>query len=474
MCVKPVVSSSFDRHTVRFLHVAACLFCLAASPLLAESKVALSPEQMHLAGRNSLQTGNPAQALALADALVSRDGEDMRAHMLRARALRAMNRMPEAKNAARAAWDLAQTDSERFAASMVMAQVLSTAGQKTYAQLWLRRAIELAPHDQLERLAIRDFKYLRAANPWSTRLSFAITPDSNINNGSAYRSSFLNYQLTESLFGEPLEYQLSGAALALSGVEFSAGIDTRYRFWQSEKRAQDLFLSVDYRHYELTEDAKTIAPGVSGSEFDFASVFLGYGYRGFTPGKRGEFALRADIGQAWYGYEEFASYLRASALHSHTISKRTRLNVRVAGERQFGIRIADVDTLKAELWSAHFFPSGRQLRLILSGALTDSPAVAEEFVEMGVATSLALGKVFDGADLQLGLGFRAREYDVSPHSADGRQDRRLSASLTMIFTEIDYFGFNPTMTLYAQHTDSNIALYENRRIGINFGIQSAF
>lgn len=429
---------------------------------------------MYLAARESLRAGVPDQALALADALLARDAEDIGALLLRARALRSMNRFAEAKEAARAAWSLAETDEDRFAASMVMAQVLSTAGQKTYAQLWLRRAVELAPHDQLERIAIRDFKYVRASNPWSTRLSFAITPDSNINNGSAYRSSFLNYQLTESLFGQPVEYQLSGASLALSGVEFSFGADTRYRFWQTATRAQDLFLSVDFRHYELTQDAKTTAPGLSGSEFDFGSVFLGYGYRGYTAGKRGEFALRADVGQAWYGYDEFARFLRASALHSHTVSRRTRINARVAGERQFGIRTADIDTLKAELWTAHFYPGGRQLRLILSGALADSPIASEEFVEMGFGTSLALGKVFDGADLQLGLGFRARDYDVSPHSADGRQDRRISATVTMIFTELDYFGFNPTMTLYAQHTDSNIALYENRRIGINFGIQSAF
>ncbi len=459
---------------IRALGLSIGVALAAAISAQATERVKLTPEQMRIGASQSLQAGLPGQALALTDALLARDPDDFGALILRARALRALDRLPEAKAAAKRIWEDAETDDERFAGAMIMAQVLSTSGQKTYAQLWLRRAVELAPDERLERIAIRDFKYVRAANPWSTRLSFAITPDSNINNGSAYRTSFLNYQLTEVLFGEPVEYQLTGAALELSGVEFSLGADTRYRFWQSATRAQDLFLSVDYRHYELSQDAKDTAPGVSGSEFDFASVFFGYGFRGFTPGKRGEFSLRADVGQAWYGYDEFARYLRASAIHSHILSKRTRLNLRVAGERQYGIRTADVDTLKAELWSAHFYPGGRQLRLILSGALADSPVLSEEFVEMGFATSIALGKVFDGADLQLGLGFRARDYDFSPHSSDGRQDRRLGASLTMIFTDVNYFGFNPTMSLYAQHTDSNIALYENRRLGINFGIQSAF
>lgn len=445
-----------------------------ASAVQGSDQIALSPGEMVFAAAQSLQAGMPSQALALANALLARDPEDMNALMVRARALRDLDQLSEAKDTAQQIWDLADTDEDRFAAAMIMAQVLSTNGQKTYAQLWLRRAVHLAPSDRHEKLAIRDFKYVRAANPWATRLSFAITPDSNINNGSAYRSSFLNYQLTEVLFGEPVEYQLTGASLALSGIEFALGVDTRYRFWQTANRAQDLFLMIDYRHYELSEDARNTAPGVSGSEFDFASVFLGYGYRGFTFANRGEFALRADVGQSWYGYNEFAQYLRASALHSYTLTRSTRLNGRIAGERQWGIQTADIDTLKAELWSAHFYPNGQQLRFIVTGAVAESPVKSEEYAELGFGASWAIGEVFEGANLQVGLGFRGRNYDVSPHAVDGRRDRRWSATATLIFDKVDYYGFNPTMTFYAQDTDSNIALYENRRIGINFGIQSSF
>ena len=48
-------------------------------------------------------------------------------------------------------------------------------------------------------------------------------------------------------------------------------------------------------------------------------------------------------------------------------------NGRIAGEWQYGIQTADVDTYSAEAWAAHFFPNGRQLRVILSGAVAAMP-----------------------------------------------------------------------------------------------------
>ena len=132
-----------------------------------------------------------------------------------------------------AAVNAAEAQDKKYAGAIVMAQVQSSSGRKTLAQYWLRRAVELAPNQVLETRAIRDFKYLRNTNPWSTRLTFSVTPDSNINDGSARETSFLKYELTELLFGEQVEYQLTGAALALPGIEYTLGLDTRYRVHQT-------------------------------------------------------------------------------------------------------------------------------------------------------------------------------------------------------------------------------------------------
>ena len=79
-----------------------------------------------------------------------------------------------------------------------------------------------------------------------------------------------------------------------------------------------------------------------------------------------------------------------------------------------------------------------------------------------------------GAALQLGMGVELRDYDVSRHSADGRQDKRIFADITATFQQFDYYGFNPSATLQASRTDSNINLYDINRVGISIGIKSAF
>ena len=67
-----------------------------------------------------------------------------------------------------------------------------------------------------------------------------------------------------------------------------------------------------------------------------------------------------------------------------------------------------------------------------------------------------------------------RDYDVSPHSPDGRHDDYYQADISLTFKKIDYYGFNPTLSMTAAKVDSNIGLFESNRFGVNFGIQSAF
>jgi len=272
----------------------------------AAAEVVLTPDQLTKAAVVALESGDAARALAYADALVGRNSEDFTAQLVRARALRDLGRNRDARNAAWDAVNAAEAQDEKYAGAMVMAQVQSSSGRKTLAQYWLRRAVELAPNQALETRAIRDFKYLRTTNPWSTRVTFSVTPDSNINDGSARETSFLNYELTELLFGEQVEYQLTGAALALPGIEYTLGLDTRYRVHQTGTSAHDLFLKGDLRHYTLTEEGRRTAPGVSGDDFAFASVFAGYGYRWLNLKGRGETALRVDAGHSWYGGSNYA------------------------------------------------------------------------------------------------------------------------------------------------------------------------
>lgn len=436
--------------------------------------VQIGPDELRKAAVFAIDAGQPARAEAYATALIARDETDFSAHLIHSRALRDLGEHGSSKEAARRAWKLAETPDERYAASLVMAQALSSAGQRTFAQLWLRRAIHEAPHEAASQKAIRDFRYVRANNPWLTRFSFSITPDSNINNGSSERSSFLNYEVSELLFGEPVEYELGGRARALSGLEYAFGFRTRYRFHQTETSANDITAAFDLRLYSLSSEARDIAPDASGSDFTFVSYRLGYAHRGLNFDRNGEYRVATDIGQSWYGGEQYARFIRLSATQAYWAHADWRLSGRLSGERQFGINTNDSDTIRGDVTVSRRINEGTWFSLTFTGAETHSPTRTEEFTELGLRAQMVLDEPMFGTDVIFGLGLRDRDYDFSPHSRAGRSDRRTSADVTFVFTDVDYYGFNPTMTVSASSNESNIRLYDSDRFGVNFGIQSAF
>lgn len=448
-------------------------FCASALPGGSQS-VTLSPDQMRNAAALALQTGDAERAYTFSDALVRRDDADWQSHLIRARAARNLGVYDEAKSSARAAWSLSDTQEEKYASSMVMAQALSSSNQRTRAQLWLRRAVQLAPNEELASRAANDFRYVRARNPWHTALSFSITPDSNINNGSSERSSFLNYKVTESLFGEPVSFELEGAAVALSGIEYQFGIATRYRLSETATRANDLLFSGVYRTYSLSSESKRQAPGVSGSDFAFGSYQLGFQHKALNFDGQGEYRIATSAGQSWYGGDEYARFIRLSAAQRYQLKPGRRIRMRLAGEKLNGITRSDTDTIRADFSYSFALPKGYLLWTNLTTAVATSNLAADEFDEIGFQAQVQLPKPVMGATTLVGLTLRDRTYDVSPHSAEGRQEDRIAADVTFVFKKIDYYGFNPTMRISASDTDSNIDLYKAQRFGINFGIQSAF
>ena len=428
--------------------------------------VELGPDQMRAAAMAALRDGTPQRAYVYSEALLRRDPNDRTALLIHSRAARDLGRFPRARTAARTAWTLSETDSQKYASSLVMAQALASGGQRTRAQWWLRRAVQYAPNEALTRKAVNDFRYVRARNRWNGRLNFSITPDSNINNGSSSDTTFL--------LGGLIEVPLTGAARALSGVEFALSADLRYRFYETETRAQDVTFQMDARHYELSASAKESAPGTEGNDFDFAIYSAGYAFRQINFDRRGEFRATADLGQTWYGGEEYTRFFRLGGAQSYRLGRGNKIDLRLAGEHQTGITTNDSDTLRADLSFTTHVLNGATFWTGATVASTRSPYRSAEFDEIGVRAQLTLAKPLAGATVQLGVGARNRSYDYSLHSMDGRQDDRVQADLTMIFRKVDYYGFNPTMQISASRTDSNIALYDSERIGINFGIRSAF
>ena len=167
---------------VRRTCAALLLGAAAAASVSAQSTTILSPDEARLTAAQYLSAGRAAASAEITNVLIKRDRTDAASLIIHAHSMRTLGRHDAAQAAARDGWRVADTDMERFGAAMAMAMALSSDGHKTRAQIWLRRAGQVAPNAQMKARAARDYRYLRKINPWSVNFSFGITPSDNVNN----------------------------------------------------------------------------------------------------------------------------------------------------------------------------------------------------------------------------------------------------------------------------------------------------
>ena len=431
-------------------------------------EVNLTPQEMRALAANAVVSGAPQQGYQLATALLQRNPNDTEALIIQARAARDLGRLDEAMTTARRAWQGSSTPSERFGASMVMAQALSTSGAKTRAQLWLRRAAQNAPNENFKDVAIRDFRYVQRTNPWSTELSFAAAPSSNVNNGSA--------RSTTRLFDLPFEFQLSGTARALSGIQYNAGFATRYRVFENQSSQHDLLFRFDHRTYTLSKEAKQLAPTAKGSDFAFTSASLSYIRRGFTGSGidlPNQFELTG--GRTWYAQQPFMQYARIGFTQNYAFAPGNFAFGGFSAERQQSLSARD-DANSLGLNAGVRFSMANKDRLTLSVNAKRSQSDDDnlDYDQLTLSARYALAKPIAGISVDFGISLSNKNHDQSRFSRFGRQDQSTSVDMTAVFNQIELYGFSPSVTLSARQTKSNIGLFETRDLGLRVGIQSAF
>lgn len=458
------------------------LACLGAGPAVAvmgvgpalAEPVTLDAEALRKLAFAAVQAGYVWDALRYTDALLQRDAGDSTALVIRSQALRALGRTAEAGTAARAAWDSAQTDPARFGAAMVMAQALSTAGRRTVAQWWLRRAAQNAPNDRAEALAKRDFGYVKSRNPWDVQVNVGAAPSSNVNNGSQ--------QDTMTLAGLPFEFVIEPEAQALSGFETGVGVTATYRISpkgplrQTSARFGALSQSVILSS-EAQDLADSVAPDLSGADFSYAAVEAGLRHkRALDAVGKTALSLGVTGGHNWYGGDPLSDYLRLEAGLDRNLGPKTILSFGTKIDRAVRIDspVQSSDRVEADLALARRLGNGDQLSLGLMAAraASDSPEIRN--AAAGVTLGWAKAEPLAGIGVQGSLGIESRVYADSGYVMGGREDVRLTANLSMRFDKVDYLGFSPVLEVQATRNRSNAALYDTTDVGVTLGIKSSF
>lgn len=440
--------------------VAACL----AAPLAHAEKVTLTPQEMRAAATYALEVHDNALALKLAGALLQRTPDDGFALITQSRAARNLGQNDLALSSARQAWGAAESRADRYAAALVMAQALSSAGHRTRAQIWLRRAAQNAPNEQLKAVVARDFRYVRSRNPWSTQLSFGIAPSSNINNGSK----------SDTMVIGGLPFVLSGGAQALSGMEYSLGAETRYRMQLSDRVQLNFGAAFESKSYTLSDSAKRKAPGLKGSDLAYQAAQLSMG-ADFAQ-KNGIIGIEATFGQSYYGGAQLADFARLDLHRRLRLGERSALSFSVSAEDQWrkDRAIKSASTYTGQLGWQHLRTNGDKLGLSvgLRDVQSDSADIAHS--AQLAAIGYSFGKPVLGAKIGINFVYEARDYDRRAFGSPPRQDDKLTLGATAVLPKLDVYGFAPEISISAVRNKSSLSLYDSEDLNMTLGFRSAF
>ncbi|MCY4549857.1 MAG: surface lipoprotein assembly modifier [Defluviicoccus sp.] len=292
---------------------------------------------------------------------------------------------------------------------------------------------------------------IRRRKTWSVTGSFAILPDSNINNATSARQV--------ELFGLPAT--LSEDARQTSGVGVSANVSGGYE----ARISQDLRFRVGgglrtrtYRDDRFNERIVSLraGPRVLFDRFDL----------------RPELTAR----QRWLGGEAYSHALGAALSGNWLIGEGWRLGASLGRERidyETFLGGGNIDSaglnLSHALGSATLLRAETALRRERLGS--DAFSWREILVGLSASRELPLGFVLSGGPI-----YRWREYDapIPLYGPNARRDRTLAGRITVSNRNVELFGFMPELTLRHERRNSNIALYDYRRTAGELGVVRSF
>jgi len=441
------------------------LICATSASAQSESPLRLTPEDMRLTAAASLEAAQAARALALAEALMLRNPDDRIALNIAARGALQVGRPDKTLRYSKRLFRTSQSDRERFAAARTAALALASSENFTRAQIWLRRARQLAP-DEAARAAVgRDYRVLRARNPLRFQFDVGISPSSNINNGSS-EDGF-------EFLGVPIGF--TPDARALSGLEFSFTGNVEFKLHQTGRRLTTLSASSTASRYALSPPSAEAAPNFDAADLDRTRLGVELQHQWATSGRDDPANIAIGVELAHFAGDPYAREVALSGGRTWHLSDETGIHGQLALARTTYLQ---TDTTSRQ-WDASLrwsreLDEGKRLHLFAGAGetLSDTDSLRSRRRHIGIGYDF--GRVADRFDIGLGFSHVWRDYEPSLLTPEGRHDRQVKASVTLGMPMVEVYGFQPETRFELQDTASNTARYDTQSLSVDFGFRSAF
>lgn len=480
-----IVERGINGLNIRSLSLALAL--CAPMPALAQTPFLLSFDaaEITLLAGEAMDAGNWARARQFAEALLERDPDDLTALTILATTAFQMGDMTVARQAAAAIYRSDADQRRRYEAARLAGLAASNQERFGLGEVWLRRALIVAPTDDDFRQTVSDAAGLRRLNPWSTNLQVSFAPSNNVNGGAADAPILVD--------GEPLIDPFFGAAAgvldenrALSGWTYVVDPSVRYRLPTSTNTARTTLGLRGYaRGVILSQDAKDFLDGslnpdgdqIDASYYSTALVDLSV-FHDQVVGPVTTVSFGANVGRVWTRSESDYDYLRLTAASGERISPQDQLRFSATAERRFETSSDAIqsDRLILSAGWQHQLSNRDSFGLSVNGTKINSDNPTIRGTNWGIGATYRLAAPVGPASLSGSLAVSWADY---PDFGIGfspvpRSDQIAIATLEMTFKDYSYAGFVPVVTVTGQHITSNINQYEREALGVSFGLRSAF
>lgn len=436
----------------------------------AASALTLTLDESRALAQQALLQNQPQVTLQIASALTQINPKDAHAHLMVAAAQAELDQPTPARKAAALAYRRSENPNQRLQAARIAAEQALAEDKPSLTQIWLRRAALHTKTEMQTTALARAYARVRAMNPWSLHAGLSIRPSNNVNNGS--NSAF---NVIEGISSVGV---IDPASQALSGTIGTFDLSVGYRLRGDARSRTTLRAHLQQREVHLSSEAKRLAPNASGSDFGWTYASLGLDHAFAIGTRKGDHAkLALTYGLLYQDGDKEYNFARLSAERVWQATEADRF--RLGGTVSKFDRNPDIfDSITYSLTGGYDrrLANGDTLGTSLTLRTSDSDNANSRADAASLRLNYAFAKKWGPAQASASLTYTHSDYPdfTVINATPERQDDSLNASLSLFFSDYDYAGFAPKVTIRAGRRSSNISLYETRELSVLVGIQSKF
>ncbi len=439
--------------------------CITAPILFAQTTEIDIPTAKRL-GAALIAEGQNQAAFQILVTLAERQPDDPEILIHLSRAQRNLGFLTDAATTGRRAFRNAASKEQKFAAARVTAQALASAGDRTAAQIWLRRAGNHAPNAQAEAVIRSEYRYVRSRNPVSFAFDLSISPTDNINDAPTSTQLRLGPLIIIDPTVQPI-----------SGVEYATSVYGTYRFPASATAQNQVTLGWVRRRVTLGDDAATINPSLDASDFDHDRILLGWSGKFRADGKQNVFDADTWVFADEYAGEHIQNGIAISGGHTWYLDAKRAFRAGILYEN---LDRLDVPVRSSQTWRLSgdwtwITKGGNRFGLGLTVADTQSDSANIANAAQSIEVRYDFAKPWMSANWALSAEY---EYTLFDSQVDVLLDRRRDEAWTLraeaAFGDLKLYGFAPVVDLTYERTHSNIETFDIRATEVGFSLRSTY